>query len=152
MIDYVAELRKAYNGNAWHGNNASHIISEVVAHQYFAHPIPNAHSIAEIVLHLTSWTDEVASRLTGNLPADPIAGDWPFPKEETSAEWNNIVSDFHLANERLINLIIFFSVDDWNLSVKGSSSESIKYSELLNGLLQHHAYHAGQISLLSKFK
>ena len=80
MIDFANELRKGYNGDAWHGNSLSAIISSVNKDQIFKRPIPNAHTIAELVLHLTSWTEEVFSRLEGNLAKEPEKGDWPMAK------------------------------------------------------------------------
>ncbi|TDQ10384.1 DinB family protein [Pedobacter metabolipauper] len=150
MIDFANELRKGYIGDAWHGMNISSIISSVKYDQAFKHPIPNAHSIAELVLHLTSWTEEVDSRLMGNLSKDPVKGDWPMPKEETAQEWDFIVSDFHIANEKLLNLAMTMPSDQWTEFVV-PVDPGLSHFELLNGLVQHHAYHAGQISLLLKF-
>lgn len=152
MIDFSNELRKAYIGDAWHGNNVSHIISSVKDNQAFSRPIADAHSIAEIVLHLTSWTEEVSSRLMGKISAEPAKGDWPNPIEETTTAWDAIVSDFHIENEKLINLSMSFMADDWAKHVQTPSGRGLSYFELFNGLIQHHAYHAGQISLLLKFR
>lgn len=151
MIDFANELRKAYMGDAWHGKNVSSIISSVKDSQAFSRPIPDAHTIAEIVLHLTSWTGEVNSRLMGKVSGEPAQGDWPEPVEETPSGWNAIVSDFHIENEKLINLSMSFMADDWTQYVQTPSGRGISYFELFNGLIQHHAYHAGQISLLLKF-
>ena len=40
-------------------------------------PIPGAHTIWEIVLHLTAWTREVDRRVLGGEPRFPEEGDWP---------------------------------------------------------------------------
>ncbi|RZK77061.1 MAG: DinB family protein [Pedobacter sp.] len=152
MIDFANELRKAYMGDAWHGNNVSSIISSVEESQAFSRPIPDAHTIAEMVLHLTSWTGEVNSRLMGKVSGEPLKGDWPVPIEETPSAWSAIVSDFRIENEKLINLSMSFIADDWTKHVESTSGRGISYFELFNGLIQHHAYHAGQIALLLKFK
>lgn len=151
MIDFANELRKGYSGDAWHGNSVSAILALVSKDQVFNRPIPNVHSIAEIVLHLTSWTEEVFSRLEGNVAKEPENGGWPKAKEETMQEWNAIVSDFRLANEKLLYLAMEISEDQWDSAVQQETGTRLNYFELLNGLVQHHAYHAGQISLLLKF-
>lgn len=151
MIDFANELRKGYNGDAWHGNSVSAILALVNKDQIFNRPIPNVHSIAEIVLHLTSWTEEVFSRLEGNIAKEPENGGWPKAKEETMQEWNAIVSEFRLANEKLLYLAMEISEDQWDSAVRQETGTKLNYFELLNGLVQHHAYHAGQISLLLKF-
>jgi len=153
MIDFANELRKAYSGDAWHGNNISMVIAAVKAGQAFAHPIPGAHSIAELVLHLSSWTEEVISRLSGNLPKEPQKGDWPVPLHKTEAQWKAILADFSQINENLLILVTQFSEEQWSakLFTGRMPTTALNHFELLNGLIQHYAYHGGQIALLSKF-
>ncbi|NQX40597.1 Uncharacterized damage-inducible protein DinB (forms a four-helix bundle) [Pedobacter steynii] len=153
MIDFANELRKAYSGDAWHGNNISTVIAVVKVGQAFAHPIPGAHSIAELVLHLSSWTEEVISRLSGNLPKEPSKGDWPAPLGQTETHWKAILTDFNRVNEDLLILVAQFSEEQWSakLFTGPIPITTLSHFELLNGLIQHHAYHGGQIALLSKF-
>jgi uncharacterized damage-inducible protein DinB len=153
MIDFANELRKAYGGDAWHGNNISTVIAAVRVGQAFAHPIPSAHSIVELVLHLSSWTEEVISRLSGNPPKEPLKGDWPVPMQETEAQWKVILTDFNQINENLLILVEQFSEEQWSakLFTGPMPTTTLSHFELLNGLIQHHAYHGGQIALLSKF-
>jgi len=151
MIDIANELKKAYSGDAWHGNNLSSIISSVKDGQVFKRPIPSAHTIAELVLHLTAWTDEVISRLIGNEVKEPESGDWPEITEESAAAWETILRGFHVANEKLINFTLMMTEDQWREKVNYPSGGRITNYELVNGLIQHHVYHGGQISLLLKF-
>lgn len=153
-IELIEEVRKAFNGDAWHGNNLMQQLHQTDAERAFLHLIPNAHSIAEIVLHLTAWTEEVVSRLQGGLAKDPQRGDWPVPVDHTAAGWQRIVADCRLANERLIRVCAELSAADW-VKVCGDERDralgsGVTYAELLNGLIQHHAYHSGQIGLLLK--
>ena len=113
MIDFANELKKAYSGDAWHGKNLSSIISSVKDEQVFKRPIPNAHTIAELVLDLTAWTDEVASRLMGNEAKEPENGGWPEVKEESAVAWETILREFHVVNEKLINLTLMMNDDQW---------------------------------------
>jgi uncharacterized damage-inducible protein DinB len=155
MINLADELKKAYNGDAWHGNNALSLILTADPQKVFAHPIPNAHSIAEIVLHLTAWTEEVIDRIQGELAKEPVRGDWPMPRAQSEVEWGFIISDFKKANERLAELIEHFLSSDWSNKVRDERNAElgpiVNNAELMNGLIQHHAYHAGQIALLLKF-
>lgn len=153
MIDFANELRKAYCAEAWHGNNISTVIAAVKVGQAFVHPIPGAHSIAELVLHLNSWTEEVISRLSGNLPKEPLSGDWPAPLSETEKHWKSIITDFNRINEDLLALVEQFSEEQWGAKLFAGPmpTTALSHFELLSGLIQHHAYHGGQIALLSKF-
>lgn len=155
MLNILNEMQKAFNGDAWHGNHSMQILNNVLAENAFEHFIPGAHSIAEIALHLTSWTEEVTSRLMGAPSGEPIKGDWPIPETKSAQAWERIIFDFKVANEELIRQCTEFSDSQWDLETLNEitpiSGSAITNAELLNGLIQHHAYHAGQIALLSKF-
>ena len=154
MFTIIKEVQKAFNGDSWHGNHVMQTLNNVDPEKAFQHFIPNAHSIAEITLHLTAWTEEVTSRLMSNPEAEPAMGDWPAPSEKTPQAWERIIFDFKTANEELIRHSGNIMDEDWNDSSKeelGAVGTGVTFMELLNGLVQHHAYHSGQIALLSKF-
>jgi len=151
MIDFSSEFRKAYSGDAWHGSNLFSIVSSVQYKNAYTRPIANAHTIAELVLHITAWTEEVISRLMDNRSKDPDRGDWPVVEEESSEAWDVILSEFHIANEKLNNLAMMITDEQWQENVSLPTDVKQTKWEMLNGLIQHHAYHGGQISLLLKF-
>nr|WP_199158858.1 DinB family protein [Pedobacter sp. ASV2] len=155
MFNITAELRKAYNGDAWHGSHIMQILNQVKPENAFKYFIIDAHSIAEITLHLTSWTEEVSARLLNKIASEPALGDWPIAQNKTIQGWEKIIFDFKIANEELIRICDSIKDQDWHEWVKSESNpalgKGIDKIELLNGLVQHHAYHAGQIAILSKF-
>src|SRR5437764_11724559 len=51
----AAELQRAYNGDAWHGPPMTEALKGICALSAPVKPIPEAHSIWEIVHHLTAW-------------------------------------------------------------------------------------------------
>ena len=48
------QLRRAFEGEAWHGPAVLEALADVSVEEAEAHPIPGAHSIWEIVLHLAA--------------------------------------------------------------------------------------------------
>ncbi|TKC04792.1 DinB family protein [Pedobacter polaris] len=155
MIDLVDELKKAYTGDAWHGNNTLSLLLTANPAKVFTHPIPNAHSIAELVLHLTAWTEEVVDRISGQGAKEPAKGDWPETKEMSESQWQSILEEFKTANDKLIELVNIFQPSQWSNDVKDERDRElgagVNNAQLINGLIQHHAYHSGQIALLLKF-
>ena len=154
MLNITKEIQKAFNGDAWHGNHVMQTLNNVTAANAFQHFIPNAHSIAEITLHLTAWTEEVTSRLMQNSAAEPARGNWPRAESKTPQAWEKIIFDFKVANEELIRRCEAVKSNQWHEVTEKHDSglgDGITNSELLSGLAQHHAYHSGQIALLSKF-
>jgi len=130
-------------------------LNNVKPENAFEHFVPNAHSIAEIGLHLTAWTEEVTSRLTGKPANEPAMGDWPMPVGKTPKDWEKIIFDFKIANEELIRICESINPNQWDDEINQERNPALGTGvaniELLNGLVQHHAYHSGQIALLSKF-
>lgn len=152
-INLISELKKAFNGDSWHGGNLMQQLNFVKPENAFHYFIAHGHSIAELVLHITAWTDEVNSRLLGAVAKEPAAGDWPMPNSHTRKEWEKIVFDCKTSNEELIRVCERLSKADWQAVVKDDRELGVGVSntELINGLIQHHAYHSGQIGLLLKF-
>jgi len=50
------QLRRAFDGDAWHGDSLFEILEGVTAAQTAARPITRAHTIWELVLHIAAWT------------------------------------------------------------------------------------------------
>jgi len=154
-IDLVSELKKAFNGDAWHGDSLLRQLHKVKAEQAFRHFIPDAHSIAEIVLHITSWTLEVADRIKGEKAKAPEMGDWPMPDSFTAENWEAIIAACIAANEKLIRVCEQSDGNDNDPEPREvrdrALGSGVSPAELLNGIIQHHAYHSGQIALLLKF-
>src|SRR5271157_4181888 len=78
------QLRRAFSGAAWHGDSLSKILKGVTAKQAAAHPIKNAHSIWELVLHIAAWDGAVRRRLGGNAVA--LSGERNFPPVADTSE------------------------------------------------------------------
>jgi uncharacterized damage-inducible protein DinB len=148
----IAELNSAMEGDPWHGNSIATILDSVSPSQALAKPIGDAHSIWEIVRHLTAWTNEVARRLGGRPASDPEEGDWPAPSGSDQASWWRDVSRLFEAHRRLVASLEGFP--DESLLEPTNDPRSLDAGVtryvLLHGLAQHHAYHGGQISLIKK--
>ncbi len=49
------QFRRAFEGNAWHGPALLELLGGVSSADAAARPIPSAHSIWELVLHIAAW-------------------------------------------------------------------------------------------------
>jgi uncharacterized damage-inducible protein DinB len=154
-MDIQQQFDHAFHGQPWHGKSAMEIIESSDPQKVFAHWIPNAHSIAELVLHLTVWTEEAMDRLRGQEAGTPNRGDWPPVTETTVQSWQRMVEGFRSAHKKLMEMTADFSSADWDHKTidhrEDSEDLADNYAELVNGIIQHLAYHSGQISLLQKF-
>jgi len=88
----VEQLQRAYDGDAWHGPSVRSALEGVDSRMATARPLAAGHTICEIVLHLTSWTREVARRVRTGVAREPELGDWPSQVPAGEAEWTDIVA------------------------------------------------------------
>ena len=148
------ELRRATVGDAWHGPSLRQVLAGIEATTAAALPIPEAHSIWEIVLHLTGWAREVTSRLEGGVPRLPADGDWPKAGETGPEAWAVAVEELFVAQEALHRALARFPEHRLD-EVAGGERDAplgigVTWQVVLHGVAQHLAYHGGQIALLRK--
>lgn len=153
--DRIAEeLRRAYDGDAWHGPSVREALAGVDARTAAARPATTSHTIQEIVLHMTSWTREVARRLQTGLAQEPEDGDWPPAGPVDEAGWQAVLGALDAAQAALVAAVP--GLDDEALEKTigdardRATGSGVSCRVTLYGLIQHHAYHAGQIGILKK--
>ena len=142
------QLRRALEGEAWHGPSVLELLAGVSAAQAAGHPVAGAHSIWELVLHLGTDYDLVLRRLAGDGRPLTAAEDWPACPEPTEENWRQTVRDLVLKNGRLRQAVRDFPderLDDPLVSEPPHSA----YAQFI-GVTQHNLYHAGQIALLKR--
>ena len=147
IANILDELRRIHAGDAWHGPSLKESLDGVRAEQAAARPVAGAHSIWEIVRHITVWENVFSLRLEGHPVTEPEEGDFP-PVEETSQEaWAEALRQLDGCHERLLQAVA--GLDDSALPEKVPGKDySTRF--LLDGVIRHHVYHAGQVALLKK--
>jgi uncharacterized damage-inducible protein DinB len=154
-IERIAdELHRAHEADPWHGPSALQVLDGVSAATASARPIPGAHSIWELVLHLIAWRGEVARRLEGGDPAEPAEGDWPSVTETTEAAWARTLARLQESHERLAAAVRRLPETRLDEAVgrprDAALGTGVTYYVTLHGVAQHDAYHLGQASLLKR--
>ena len=143
------QLERAYRGDAWYGSSVCAVLEGVDSTMAAARPRQGAHSIHEIVLHMTAWTREVTRRLRVGVAEDPEMGDWP-----EVGGWDAALAALDAANDELLTAIRALNpaqLDDRVGDARDRALGSgVSRYVMLHGLVQHHAYHAGQIAMLKK--
>ena len=141
------DLRRAVRGDAWHGPALRDLLEGMSAEEAKQHPIPTAHSIWELVLHITSWARIAQRRIEGGQP-EPFAGeDFPEAEDFTDQHWDEARDALFESYERLSEVVL--GMTDEQIGQKApKSSRSI--GAMVSGVSQHAAYHGGQIAILKK--
>ena len=141
------QLRRSIQGDAWHGPALNELIDDVTAEEAAAKPIPHAHSIWEILLHIISDQELVLERLAGKPASYSGEQDWPPVRDESSTAWASAIRSLNNASARLSKAIL--ELDATQLDKPIVAGFSSVYTTL-HGDVQHNLYHAGQIALLKK--
>lgn len=150
----IDQLEREVSGEPWHGPSLANILEGISAEQAARRPSSDAHSIWEILIHMTGWKREVARRAQGHAAAEPAAGDWPPIGEASEARWRAAREEHLRAERELVDLVRTLSDEQLDAKVKGDRAAfigaGISVRATLYGILQHDVYHAGQIALLKK--
>lgn len=154
-LNRIAEqLRRASDGDAWYGPSVRAALEGVDRRMATTRPLGRGHTICEIVLHMTAWTREVARRVKLGIAQEPEMGDWPVRVPADDAEWAAVIVDLDAANAELADAIT--QLDEAQLHGRIGDvrdrplGSGVSRYVMLHGLVQHHAYHTGQIAILKR--
>lgn len=149
--DRIADqLRRAFYGEAWHGDSLFEILGGVTAAQAAARPVKNAHSIWELVLHIAAWDGAVRRRMTGVAVVLSDAENFPAVNDTGDAAWQKTLAQVRRTHDELIAAVSKFGDARLAEQVPGKEGAHYTFYYMLHGLAQHELYHAGQIALLKK--
>jgi hypothetical protein len=141
------QLRRAFSGDAWHGPALSELLAGVGAEQACERPVPPAHTIWELLLHIDAYliaSSEAADG--GTMPK--VYGtdrDWPAVRDTSANAWTEARHSLFRDAGRLVNAIEVFADDRLGAKVPGREYD---FYHLFHGNVQHALYHGGQIALL----
>jgi hypothetical protein len=145
------QLSSNLEGEAWYGSSLRAILDGVTAKQAHASPIPNGHSIWEIVHHLDAWVKFALGAMQGTpiprWPGMPKEQDWPPVTANSEDSWQRAVGSL-LSNYRKLSQEIEATCDErLDATVPG---RGYNFYHLFHSMMQHAVYHSGQIALLKK--
>jgi uncharacterized damage-inducible protein DinB len=141
------QLKRAFDGSAWHGPALLEILADVDAAAATARPIANVHSIWELVLHIAVWDRSGLVRLGGEKYQPTGDDNFPLVAKASEAAWHKAVAETKRTHEKLVKTVA--ALPDARLwdRVPGKRYD---FYHLLHGIAQHELYHAGQIAVLKK--
>jgi uncharacterized damage-inducible protein DinB len=144
----VSQLRRSFEGGAWHGPSVLEALEGVTPEAAHAHPIAGAHSIWELVLHLGGTYGLVLRRLEGDGTPLTAAEDWPPVPSPTASNWRDAIRALQRLNERVREAVRRFDPGKLDAPLIPESPYTA-YTQFI-GITQHDLYHAGQIAILKK--
>jgi uncharacterized damage-inducible protein DinB len=142
------QLERSFRGGAWHGPSLLEAVADVDAASAVARLAPAVHTIHELAWHSAFWIDASRRRIQGEEIEGLAPGvDFPPPPSDPAAAWRETLDRLEQVHRALHELVL--SLEDERLEDPVSGSDPTVRGLLL-GLVQHNAYHAGQIVILRK--
>lgn len=143
--DLAAAIRTAAGGGAWHGPSLREAIEGVGADAAAEHPIPGAHSIWELVLHLGAWAEIVRERVRGGAVELSPERNFPPVGAVSAVGWARAVDGTMEAIDALAEEVAGLDPD-----ALAREEDGRIHGVQIRGTVEHVIYHAGQIAILRR--
>jgi len=143
------QLRRAFEGDAWHGPALLELLKDVNATTAAARPLPDVHSIWELVLHVAVWDKATLQRLAGEKTQPTGTDNFPLVPKLSETAWHKAVRHLKRTHDALVKTVSALPESRLYERVPG---KRYNFYHLLHGVTQHELYHAGQIAILKKTK
>ncbi|MBX2872448.1 MAG: DinB family protein [Saprospiraceae bacterium] len=150
MQALIRRFEAIYNGQPWYGTNILASMENIGPAISLQSLLPEKKNIAEIVRHIVAWRQFLIEHLQGNQSYRIELNtelDWP-PVQGLG--WEDLLKELAQSQETILSLL---STQEDTLLEKDLFNGKRRYSfrYLIEGILQHDAYHLGQINLLASF-
>jgi uncharacterized damage-inducible protein DinB len=136
-----------YSGEPWIDVNILSTIKHLPAKQAAKKFPPLKNSIWEIVNHLIDWRLNVLKRIQGQTMKTPDHNYFVEVKDTSAKAWQSSLKALEDSQQ---NWLVFLKNYNSNDFEKIYANNNLSYYEHIHGILQHDAYHLGQMVLLSQ--
>lgn len=150
----IKQLLDNQAGKVWVGTTYNRKLGKIDEDNAFIRPMPELHSVAEIISHLTTWQKETILKIEigkGSL-TDDCEENWYSNEKLREQTWASILKEYKTSLATLIELLktkedSFLQEEYYDTDFKGM----YPYSFVLNGVLHHNIYHLGQLGIIVKY-
>ena len=155
LIEYIInQLLENQNGKVWIGPTYNSHLKKINEENAFIKPLPELHSVAEILSHLTTWQKETILKIKtgeGSL-TDDCEENWYSNEQLMKPKRSLILNEYKTSLAEIIDLLktkedSFLQEQYYDPDFKGN----YPYSFVINGMLHHNLYHLGQLGIIIKF-
>lgn len=108
---------------------------------------PGWNSIWEVVNHVISWRLAILERIEGREVKSPEHNFFVPVTDQSAEAWNNTLNKLQDSQDKWINYLRNFPEKEFDMV---PDRKPFSKYELVHGILQHDAYHLGQIRILAK--
>ncbi len=135
-----------FEGDAWLDVALLPTVASIPAEDA-AKNIYSLNSIWQIVQHLTCWREALLKKIKDKNPEIPDNNFFEELKDTSEEAWQNLLQRLEESQTAIIDLLKKDKDMDWD---DKPSKGNYTVFELMQSLLQHDAYHLGQVILIKK--
>lgn len=146
----VRTLKDIYDGESWYGESIIYNIQNISSEQAFYRPIPEAHSIAELIAHMTAWRQLLLKRLQGDTLFSVEQEDsfnWKRIDPNPETAWKSLL---RALDDNQTQLLAALETKEDAFLNETVAQRDYAFRVFIRGIIQHDIYHLGQIVLLAK--
>lgn len=141
-------LSDLYDGRPWTDLSILQVVGDLTAEQASSKPLLQMHSVWAYLNHIVFWRKKIIALLSGHA-APP--GDDPLDSapriDNSEAAWRETLNDLRRCHEDLMTVVSDLAEKRFE-----EMEESLKATnyEMIQGIIQHDAYHLGQAMIVKK--
>jgi uncharacterized damage-inducible protein DinB len=141
-------LSDLYDGSPWTDLSILGVVGDLTAEQASAKPIAQMHSVWEYLNHIIYWRMMLARIMSGQAGRqEGDVADFEQIGDTSEAAWRETLSRLERCQETFMGVVS--KVCDGKLDALDQSFRATYY-ELIQGTVQHDAYHLGQAMIVKK--
>lgn len=142
----IASLfEKLYEGSPWIDVNIKDTLSSLNAKKAAKKVSPGLNSIWEIVNHLIAWRQNVLQRVNGKVIITPASNYFEAIEDTGEANWQHTLGIFEQTQKDWLQFLNSFITGEFENIYPNNG---MTYYEHIHGIIQHDAYHLGQVRIL----
>ena len=138
---------KLFNGDPWIDVSIATVLTGINAAQAATKLFPTSNSIWEITNHIINWRITVLDRISGKIITSPANNYFEPVTDQSENAWADTIHRLNLTQKQWLDFLEKFDTAHFENIYP---SNGMTYYEHIHGIIQHDAYHLGQIMLLSK--
>ncbi|WP_126973868.1 DinB family protein [Gynurincola endophyticus] len=145
IIEQFIDIQDQEN---WLDESFQKKIDQISPEQAFARPIPEIHSVAELLAHVQIWRSESIKKLRNEPSTLTVESpdNWRTNEQLKAIGWEQLKADFFKSAADLIELI----KDKDDSFLENYYKDGYQFKFLIEGLIHHDLYHLGQIGITIK--
>jgi uncharacterized damage-inducible protein DinB len=149
LLSILKNFETTLNGQPWFGRAVYELLDETDESKVSIKPGDREHSLLELIWHMNTWAAFVLAHLEERT-AEEIktieANDWRTI-DTGKHSWQNGVAELKSVHKQIADRL---AAKDDSFLKEMVSNRPFNFRFMLNGLIQHNIYHAGQIAYLNK--